>query len=290
MSTLFKTIALIGKSAGQGMDEVLSHLAVFLRQKGYTVLVGYNTTAPLDSHDLAAVALREIVERADLGVVLGGDGTMLSIARKLAVYSVPLVGINQGSLGFLTDVTTEDMFDSLSKILDGEFIEEERLLLKTTILRHNKTVFNSLALNDVVINKGATGRLIEFGLHIDGEFVYNQRSDGLVIATPTGSTAYALSAGGPILHPSLEAFVLVPICPHTLSARPIAVNSHAMVEFELIYADDASAHFDGQKHCKIHTGDVVQVTQSPTPVKLLHPKQYSYYRTLREKLYWGQIL
>ncbi|MDA8226012.1 MAG: NAD kinase [Betaproteobacteria bacterium] len=286
----FKTIALVGKYDGAEMGGSLPLLADFLRQQGYVVLIAHNTANLLDIGDHATAGLIEIGERADLVVVLGGDGTMLSIARALAGYPVPLLGVNQGRLGFLTDVPVEGMFDALGLILQGEFIEEDRLMLDTSILRQNKVIFSAYALNDVVVSKGSTGRLIEFGVRIDGEFVYGQRSDGLILATPTGSTAYALSAGGPILHPSLAAFVLVPISAHTLAARPIVVNSQAVVELELIHADDARVHFDGQRHCDIRIGDLVRITRSPSPVRLLHPLHYSYYRTLREKLYWGKKL
>ncbi len=290
MSRSFKTIALVGKHDSPEMGDSLPRLADFLRHKGYNVLIADITANLLDVGDHDTATLNDIGTRADLVVVLGGDGTILSIARALAGFAVPLLGINQGRLGFLTDLPVENMFDNLSNVLGGAFIEEDRLLLNTTILRKGKVIFTACALNDVVVSKGSTGRLIEFGVCIDGEFVYSQRSDGLVVATPTGSTAYALSAGGPILHPSLEVFVLVPICAHTLAARPVVVNSHAEVELELIYADDARVHFDGQRNCEIRVGDLVRISRAPSPVKLLHPRHYSYYRTLREKLYWGKKL
>ena len=291
MSKRFKTIALVGKyDTTSQEDHHLPQLADFLRQRGYVVLIAHNTANLLGMDDHATAGLIEIGERADLVIVLGWDGTILSIARALAGYPVPLLGINQGRLGFLTDVSQENMLDILNDVLEGEFVEEERLLLDTTILRQDKMFFSACALNDVVLSKGASGRLIEFGARIDGEFVYSQRSDGLVLATPTGSTAYALSAGGPILHPSIEGFVLVPICAHTLAARPIVVNSQSVVELELTHADDARVHFDGQRHCDIRMGDLVRITRAPSPVRLLHPRQYSYYRTLREKLYWGKKL
>lgn len=290
MTDLFRTIALVGKYDSPETGENLTRLADYLRQRGHTVLIAHNSANLLDVGDHITAGIAVIGERADLVVVLGGDGTILSIARVLSSYNVPLLGINQGRLGFLTDVPVENMLDCMDAVLDGQYNEESRLLLDTVIERQGNSIFSACALNDVVVSKGMTGRLIEFGLRIDGEFVYGQRSDGLVIATPTGSTAYALSAGGPILHPSLEAFVLVPICAHTLAARPVVVNSHSTVELELLYADDARVHFDGQRHCDIEAGDVVRITRSATPVKLLHPKEYSYYRTLREKLYWGQKL
>lgn len=290
MSKLFKTIALVGKYDSPEMSDNLPQLADFLREKGYEVLIAHNTADQLGMVNHPTAELNEIGERADLVVVLGGDGTMLSIARMLVGNDIPMVGINQGRLGFLTDVPAENMRESMTIILDGDFVVEKRLLLNTTIIRNELNIFFACAFNDVVMSKGTTGRLIEFEAVIDGEFVYSQRSDGLVVATPTGSTAYALSAGGPILHPTLEAFVMVPICAHTMAARPIVVNSHSVVELQLIYADDARVHFDGQRHCDIHIGDIVHITRAPNAIRLLHPKNYSYYRTLREKLYWGKKL
>lgn len=291
MATPFKTIALIGKYDSVEMGEAQPQLADYLKHRGYQVLIAASANATTACFDQQANAdLAEIGQRADLVIVLGGDGTILSIARALAGYGVPLLGVNQGRLGFLTDVPSDGMFEVLAHVLNGEFIEEDRLLLDTRVLRDQQEIFSGCALNDVVLSKGSTGRLIEFSARIDGEFVYSQRSDGLVVATPTGSTAYALSAGGPILHPSLEAFILVPICAHTLAARPLVVNSHAIVELQLMHADDARVHFDGQYHCDILIGDLVHITRAPVTVKLLHPLHYSYYRTLREKLYWGKKL
>jgi NAD+ kinase len=215
---------------------------------------------------------------------------MLNIARSMADYNLPLVGINQGRLGFLTDVSIDTMLDTIGEMLDGEFITEERLLLNGVILRKGQPVLDACAFNDVVVSKANTGRLIEFEVLIDGQFVYSQRSDGVVVATPTGSTAYALSAGGPILHPTLEAFALVPICPHTLSARPIAVNSNSTLQISLIHADDARVHFDGQRRFDLLVNDQVIIRRAPHSVRLLHPLGHSYYDTLRQKLHWGEKL
>ncbi|HET9112300.1 MAG TPA: NAD kinase [Burkholderiales bacterium] len=290
MPDLFKTVALVGKYDSPEMGDNLPKLADYLRSRGHNVLISHNTADQLNVVNHPTAALKEIGQLADLVIVVGGDGTMLSIARILVGHKVPLVGVNQGRLGFLTDVPVETMCECLAEILAGEYVAEDRLLLNTSIVRHGETIFFACAFNDVVVSKGSTGRLIEFDAKIDDEYVYSQRSDGLVIATPTGSTAYALSAGGPILHPSLEAFIMVPICPHTLSARPIVVNSHSVVELQLMYGGDARVHFDGQSHCDIKVGDFVRVTRSPDLIQLLHPKTYSYYRTLREKLYWGKKL
>jgi NAD+ kinase len=226
----------------------------------------------------------------DVVVVLGGDGTMLSIARTLAPYGSPLIGINQGRLGFLTDITADAMFDAVAEILSGQYVAESRILLNGQVRRNGETVFEGTAFNDVVVGKGITGRLIELEISINGEFVYSQRADGLVATTPTGTTAYALSAGGPIVHPTLEAIALVPICPHTLSARPIVVSGHSRIEITLTHADDGRAHFDGQLHFDLKSGDQVWITRASRSVTLLHPHAYSYYDTLREKLHWGKKL
>jgi len=215
---------------------------------------------------------------------------MLNIARSLYTYGVPLVGVNQGRLGFLTDVSADTMLETLEEILSGDYLSEARFLLTVTIRRQGENVFEASAFNDAVVSKGATARLIELEVFVDGQFVYSQRSDGLIISTPTGSTAYALSSGGPILHPTLEAIVLVPICPHTLSNRPIAVNSESTIEILLLHADDARVHFDGQRHFDLQENDWVIVRRSKQMVRLLHPFGHSYYDMLRQKLRWGEKL
>jgi NAD+ kinase len=198
--------------------------------------------------------------------------------------------VNQGRLGFLTDVSVDTMMETLDEMLAGEFVVEDRFLLDAEIRRDGTLLNQARAFNDVVVSKGAAGRLIELEVFIDGQFVYSQRSDGLIIASPTGSTAYALSAGGPILHPTLEAITLVPICPHTLSNRPIAVNSHSQVEVLVIHADDCCVNLDGQQRMDLRVGDRVQVSGSLETVRLLHPKGHSYYDMLRQKLHWGEKL
>jgi NAD+ kinase len=290
MNPNFKTIALIGKYNSPEIGEPLLRLATFLREHDYDVIMAIQTGEHIAACPFPMATLEEIGERADLAIVMGGDGTMLNIARNLIGSEVPLVGINQGRLGFLTDVSIDTMIDTLVDMLNGEFTIEDRILLHTDVVRDGKSVFEAWAFNDVVVNKASTGRIIEFEVSIDGQFVYSQRSDGLVVATPTGSTAYALSAGGPILHPTLEAFALVPICPHTLSARPIAVNSRSIVEITPIHAFDARVHFDGQEHFDLMVNDKVVVRRAPSTVRLLHPVGHSYYDTLRQKLHWGEKL
>lgn len=286
----FKTIALVGKYNSHEIGSALARLGKHLAATGHDVVVAAQTADHIGMTGFATAPLSEIAHHADLAVVLGGDGTLLSIARQLAESDVALVGVNQGRLGFLTDVSLDTMIRTMDEILAGEFQAEDRFLLDATVEREDAVLARARAFNDVVVAKGAAGRLIETEVFIDGQFVYSQRSDGLVVASPTGSTAYALSAGGPILHPTLEAIVLVPICPHTLSNRPIAVNSHAHVEVRVVYADDCCVHLDGQSRIELMVGDRVGVRATAETVRLLHPKGHSFYDMLRQKLHWGEKL
>jgi NAD+ kinase len=288
----FETVALVGKYNAHEISGPIVRLAQFLEEKGCKVLITVQTADRMGIPGFDTARLADIGRVADLAIVLGGDGTMLNVARVLADYDIAVVGINQGRLGFLTDVSVDTMQETLAQMLAGEFTSENRFLLDVVVEREGEgeAVFHGRAFNDVVVSKGATGRLIETEVFIDGQFVYSQRSDGLVIASPTGSTAYALSAGGPILHPTLEAMVLVPICPHTLSNRPIAVHSHAEVEVLVIHADDCNAHFDGQRRVELKPGDRVRVRRSDNSLLLLRPRGHSYYDMLRQKLHWGEKL
>ncbi|MFO7541664.1 MAG: NAD kinase [Thiobacillus sp.] len=290
MRTPFHTVGLVGKYDNPDMEASLRALGTFLHKRGHEVLLASRTAEHYGIQDFPSRDLQALAIDSDAVVVLGGDGTMLSIARELAPHGVPLLGINQGRLGFLTDITIEDMYGAVSEILSGQYVAEERILLNGEIRRGDTRVFEATAFNDVVVGKGGTGRLIDMEIAINSEFVYSQRADGLVVASPTGSTAYALSAGGPIVHPTLEAVTLVPICPHTLSARPIVVSSHSRIEIHLTHADDARAHFDGQHHFDLLSGDHVWISRTSRPVTLLHPHSYSYYDTLRQKLHWGKKL
>lgn len=290
MSQPFNTIALIGKYNSPEVGDSLLRLAAFLEQRGHQVLVETRSAESAGITQYPSASLDEIGRQADLAVVLGGDGTMLNIACSLFTYGVPLVGINLGHLGFLADVSLDTMLETMGEMLDGEYLTEDRFLLSVTVRRQGENIFEGQAFNDAVVSKGAMARLIELEVFVDGQFVYSQRSDGLIVSTPTGSTAYALSAGGPILHPTLEALVLVPICPHTLSNRPIAVNSESTLEILLIRADDARVHFDNQRHFDLQTNDWVIVRRTPQTLRLLHPLGHSYYDMLREKLHWGKKL
>jgi len=290
MKADFKTIALVGKINSPSCSTSLLRLADYLRARGHQVMITAHTADVCQIRDFEVATLNEIGAVVDLAIVMGGDGTLLNIARTLVDHRVPLIGINQGRLGFLADVSIDTMFSTLEEMLSGQYVEEQRIMLEASVERHEDVLIASYAFNDVVVSKSTTGRLIEFEVYIDNQFVYSQRADGLVVASPTGSTAYALSSGGPILHPTLEAVVMVPICPHTLSARPIAVNSRSEIEINLIHADDARVHFDGQLHADLKIGDRVVIRRTHNTVHLLHPEGHNYYDTLRQKLHWGEKL
>ena len=288
MTCDFKTIALIGKYQSPEVAEAVLRLANHLRGLGLNILIEQGTASSTGlTAGFSIASHEEIGVHADLAVVLGGDGTLLNSACRLAEYEVPLVGVNQGRLGFLTDISRDVALEKIDEILQGRYAEESRILLDAEVLRSNQRVFRTVALNDVVVNKGELGRMIEFDLRIDGEFVYTQRSDGMIISTPTGSTAYALSANGPILHPSVEGIALVPMCPHTLTARPITMPNSCRIDIVLLPPHDSRVHFDGQTRYDTRAGDTVRISRSPHRVRLLHPEGYSYFAMLREKLHWS---
>jgi NAD+ kinase len=288
MNSHFKTIALIGKYNSPEIAEPLLKLADFLAGVGLKVVVDNLTAEHLQSHPYDVLALEKMFDKVDLAIVLGGDGTLLNVARMLAPFDIPMVGVNQGRLGFLTDVSIDTMQRTISGMLQGTFVTEQRMLLDAAIVRDGRHIFDSLAFNDVVIHRGNNSSMLEFEVRIDGEYLYNQRADGLIISTPTGSTAYALSAGGPILHPALEAIALVPVAPHTLSNRPIVLKSQSRLEILMHRSEDARVRFDGHTYFDLQGSDKVIVTRYFKPVCLLHPEGHSYYHTLREKLLWNQ--
>ncbi len=288
MPPAFKTVAVVGKSDATSLPDVLDQLAGVLRKRGLSILMDPLTAGASRKPPDAVVAITELAARADLTVVVGGDGTLISCARLMAERGVPLVGVNLGRLGFLTDIPADSLESAIGAVLDGDFIAEERTLLSGAVRRGAQTLFAALAFNDVVVSRGAMGSMIELAVTVDGEFIYTLRADGLIVATPTGSTAYALSAGGPILHPSLQALALVPISPHTLSNRPIAIRGTARVEITLVRGLDARANFDVQAHWQLEPGDVVSVSAAARPATLLHPKGYRYFSMLRQKLRWNE--
>jgi NAD+ kinase len=288
MAKTFKTVAVVGKLDGAGVSEPLGVLQSFLAERGIRVQMDERTAALASTAPDVVAPVERVFDGADLAIALGGDGTLLGIARKVADANVPLVGINLGTLGFLTDIPADSTESMLGAMLDGAYTTESRLLLNGAIVREGTVVFSTVALNDVVVCRGAMGSMIEFAVEVNGEFVYSLRADGLIISTPTGSTAYALSSGGPILHPSLPAISLVPISPHTLSNRPVAIPSSSEVRVRLIRGQDARVNFDVQSFFDPETEDVVVIRGHPNPLTLLHPVGHSYYAMLRSKLHWAE--
>ena len=294
MHSKFRHVALIGKyqAVASGASGVLSRRALegiahFLHDQGCEVVFEQQTAINMGVTGYATLDVEGIGGQCDLGLVVGGDGTMLGIGRQLARFGVPLIGINQGRLGFITDIPFDGFQATLHPMLGGAFEEDHRSLMQARVMRDGHCVFDTLAMNDVVLNRGATSGMVELRVEVDGHFVANQRADGLIIASPTGSTAYALSAGGPLLHPSIPGWVLVPIAPHTLSNRPIVLADATEIAIELVSGRDASANFDMQSLASLLHGDRIVVSRSQYRARFLHPRGWSYFDTLRQKLHWN---
>jgi NAD+ kinase len=284
----FKTVALIGRNNTPGINEPLLALADCLSKLGLSVVFEADTAHANDVANYPALTVPEIGARADVAVVLGGDGTMLGIGRRLAPYRTPLIGVNHGRLGFITDIPIEQMREVLPPMLAGRYEREERTLLEARIVRAGEPIYQALAFNDVVVNRSGVSGMVELRVSVDGVFMYNQRSDGLIVATPTGSTAYALSAQGPILHPQLQGIVLVPIAPHALSNRPIVLPDNCRIGIQFIGGRDVNVNFDMQSFTSLELQDTIEVRRSTHTVPFLHPVGYSYFRTLRKKLHWNE--
>lgn len=291
MNTLFKKVGLVTRQGDHpAIAESLHTLAEYLNKQQIKVLIDSESATEETAAPYRRVERSDLGKLADLVIVLGGDGTMLTAARLLAPYRVPLIGINQGRLGFMTDVPLQHMISTIDAVLKGQFLPEDRILLTASVMREDAEITSALALNDVVFSRGGTGQLIEFEVFIDNQFVYTQRSDGLIISTPTGSTAYSLAAGGPILHPTLPALALVPVCPQSMSNRPIVLNDSCEIEVMLTRGMDARVHFDGHTHCDLMEMDRIIVHRHRHALRLLHPVDYNYYDMLRHKLHWGERL
>jgi len=283
-----QTIALVVRPNTAGIEEPVAGILAYLAGAGYRVVLEESTAQHLAIEGIDAMSIAGIGAVACAAVVMGGDGTMLGIARQLAPYDVPLIGINQGRLGFMTDITIDRMIPVLGAILEGRSTREKRTLLQAKVMRDDAVIAEGLAVNDVVVSRGAGAGMVELKVEVDGKFMYAQRSDGLIIATPTGSTAYALSAGGPLLHPSLQGIVLVPIAPHALSNRPIVVPEVSEIVVEIINGRDTSVNFDMQTFASLQQRDRIVISRSPNTITFLHPHGWSYYDTLREKLHWNE--
>lgn len=295
MGLKFTRVALIGKyqqPEGAGASEsacaLLADIAAFLQTQGCTVFLDRQTARTTRLQQFDALDLSTIGAQCDLCIVVGGDGTMLSIGRQLAQYATPLIGINQGRLGFITDIPLDSYRSALPDMLAGSYEEDHRTLMRSQVLREGRCIFDAPAMNDVVVNRGSTSGMVELGVEIDGKFVANYRADGLIVATPTGSTAYSLSAGGPILNPALPGWLLVPISPHTLSNRPLVLPDRAEIAIEIVGGREANASFDMQSLTSLHHGDLIVVRSYEHKALFLHPKGWNYFDTLREKLHWNK--
>lgn len=286
MSGRFQHAALVGKYQADGIRPLLEDIAHFLVSLGLEVSIEHDTAQNTGITDFPAVRADRIGDHCDLAVVVGGDGTMLGIARELSRKNVPLVGINQGRLGFITDIPIGQYREALTSMVGGDFEEERRSMLAGEVWRDNERIFEGLSVNDVVVSRGAMASMVELRVDIGDEFVANIRCDGLIVASPTGSTAYSLSAGGPILHPGLAGWVVVPIASHTLSNRPIVLPDAGEVRITIVAGRDASANFDMQGLASLLHGDQIRVRRSAHQVRFLHPTGWSYYATLRRKLRW----
>lgn len=295
MKAQFRHIALLGKyelpsatGSRPASRLTLERIAQFLHAQGADVVLESQTAANSGLGGYPVMDIAQIGRQCDLGLVIGGDGTMLGYGRQLARYGVPLIGINQGRLGFITDIPIDVFAQTLQPMLQGEYEEDLRPLMHGQVWRDGLCVFDTMALNDVVINRGGTSGMVEMRVEVDGHFVANQRADGLIIASPTGSTAYSLSVGGPLMHPSLRAWIMAPIAPHTLSNRPIVLSDAGEVAIDLVSGRDASANFDMQSLAALLLGDRITVRRSQLHARFLHPRGWNYYDTLRKKLHWNE--
>ncbi len=295
MNSQFQNIGIVIRPNTPDIHDTVNALIQFLLDENRTVVLDKGSLH--DFEQMACFSQCEVTEKELIGnrchvvLVLGGDGTFLSVARVIAPYRTPLIGINLGNLGFLTQVPPNNIVNDINNMLSGKYLPEDRILLETRLIRDGQTIDSPhLALNDVVLSRGGLGQMIEFEVFINQEFVYTQRSDGLIIATPTGSTAYSLAAGGPILQSTLRAITLVPICPQSMTNRPIAISDACEVEILITRGHDARMHFDGQSYVDLQTMDRIIIHRYRNSLRVLHPTDYQYYKTLRNKLHWGEQL
>lgn len=292
MDNAFKKIGLIGKYGDPSVSDTLLRLNDLLLKHNCEVVLESDTANSIPGHDFETAELQEIGSKCDMAITVGGDGTLLHVARSLANHEIALLGINLGRLGFLVDISPEQMQQRMEEILAGNYQEERRILLTAIIESDNEKSKVSDAFNDVVVHKWEAARMIETETYIDGRLLNTMRSDGLIISTPTGSTAYALSGGGPILEPGMDAIVMVPICPHSMSYRPIVVDGSS--EIEIIVHDsthsNAQVTCDGQVNMGLVSGDKILIKRKPKCVTIIHPPEHDHYQVLRAKLHWGETL
>lgn len=288
MKLPFKKIGLMGRQRSPESIQCLQILCDYLSKANYDILIEEDTANFVPGNCHAIANQIDFAKQADLVIVVGGDGSLLKAAHVVVDANTPVIGVNRGRLGFLTDIHPDTLIEDLQKVLDGHFIEEHRFLLTMEILHDSTILHKNVALNDVVLLPDEFSHMIEFEIYINQQFVCSQSADGQIIATPTGSTAYALSGGGPILHPKLDAIVLVPMFPHTLSSRPIVVDGSSVIDIKIVQRFETSAQVsvDGQNKIPIASGDTLHIFKSPNALRLLHPKDYNYFSTLRQKLHW----
>ena len=292
MTQLYKTIGLIGKPNHEGAKVTIEALHEYLRENNYHVVVENTVAQSLDIENMAVHPLTEVGELADLAIVVGGDGYMLGAARVLACYDIGVIGVNRGNLGFLTDLSPNDLIPPLEAILNGESRSEHRFIIEAEVYRHGKLKSSNSAVNEAVLHAGKVANMIEFEVYIDNSFMFSQRSDGLIVSTPTGSTAYSMSAGGPILTPNLNALSLVPMFPHTLTSRPIVVDGNSEIKLALANEnyENLQVSCDGHVILAVMPGDEVIIKKSENTLRLIHPLDHSYFSVLRSKLNWGNKL
>ena len=288
----FRNIGVIGRMGSVKVVETLRQLRNYLVNENYQVILESDTANMMPGHGLQVASKNMLGEICDLVIVVGGDGSLLGAARELAKAKIPLLGVNRGRLGFLTDISPAELEERLGEVLSGKYIEETRFLLDAHVERDGEPKGFGSALNDVVLHPGKSTRMIGFDLYIDGHFVYSQRSDGLIVSTPTGSTAYSLSAGGPLLHPKLDAIVLVPMFPHTLSSRPIVVSGQSEIKLVIGEINETypQVSCDGQLDIPLAPGDTIRIVKKPFKVRLIHPKDHNFYATCRDKLGWASTI
>ena len=288
----FRNVGIIGRLGSTRVLETVRRLKRFLIDRHLHVILEDTIADLLPGHGLQTSSRKMLGEVCDLVIVVGGDGSMLGAARALARHKGPVLGINRGSLGFLTDIRPDELELKVAQVLEGQYLTENRFLLEAEVRRQGEAIGQGDALNDVVLHPGKSTRMIEFELYIDGQFVCSQKADGLIVATPTGSTAYALSAGGPIMHPKLDAIVVVPMYPHTLSSRPIVVDGNS--ELKVVVSPDMTIYpqvsCDGQNHFTCAPGDTLHVAKKAQKLRLIHPLDHNYYEVCRTKLGWGSRL
>lgn len=292
MQESFKKIGLAGRRRQRGLTGVLRQLLELLEGRGLEIVLEDKLGDVLPDCNQPLATLEDIGRTADLVIVVGGDGSLLSAARTLAKFDIPVLGVNRGRLGFLTDVSPDDIAKQIPAVLDGQFEQESRFLLHAVVRRDGLEIGRGDALNDVVVNSGSSAKMIEFELFINDTFVYRQRADGLIISTPTGSTAYSLSGGGPIMHPSLDAIVLVSMFPHALSSRPIVVDGTSEIRLDILARNriHPPVTCDGQATLKARPGDSVYICKNPDRLTLLHPLGHDFYASCRDKLRWSNAL